>query len=179
MMSYTFHAGRRVDDVNRGTFSNGVGGAFWLARSARNALIGYFHCHGSFSVYDFCQVLQSPDGQVPLGYQIKVRGSNDTSHEFGLCLSWFSAVLTLVRPEFHVMQGKSQNAPRRVLRREAFAPHSWPRLWRLRGRGEMSHLFDGELDLGQAILFLVREKAGRVLGLGIYSNQRPHNLPAS
>jgi hypothetical protein len=56
-MPRTFHAGARINHVNRVTLADRVGGARRLARSARNAVFGDFHCHGRFSSNEFVVVL--------------------------------------------------------------------------------------------------------------------------
>jgi len=53
-MALAFNAGFLIDDVgNAVTFGNGLGGTFWHACTAGDAIFGNFHGHGCCSVYEF------------------------------------------------------------------------------------------------------------------------------
>ena len=49
-VTYTFHAGRRIDDIEHAiAFANGIGGTFGYACAASDTVVINFHCHGLHS----------------------------------------------------------------------------------------------------------------------------------
>jgi hypothetical protein len=53
VVTYTFYTSGGINEIDGGTFGDGIGRAFRQTSAAGNAFFSDFHCHGSITPINF------------------------------------------------------------------------------------------------------------------------------